>query len=169
MSAQHSRFQGGASSTALPPDLVRLQRIEQHIIAAVAAAAEVASELANLGPNLDKIKVQLQCELFLAKIKSAQELVQQAVEKPTPEREFKAHAYHSMLKAHVAHEKILVVERLLQGIRDAAEPMLTPKGDGKSSDSIQLQPRGHQAGQEAQAMVAKGGQSVEPMQVDSVH
>lgn len=44
----------------------------------------------------------------------AQDLVQQAVELPTSEREFKAHVYHSMLKAHVAQEKVMVVERLLQ-------------------------------------------------------
>jgi hypothetical protein len=52
------------SSTAATREL----SVAQNVIDAVETAAAVLEELSNLGPQLDRAKVQQQCETVLAKL-----------------------------------------------------------------------------------------------------
>mmetsp|Transcript_19333 Transcript_19333/g.49186 ORF Transcript_19333/g.49186 Transcript_19333/m.49186 type:complete len:145 (+) Transcript_19333:150-584(+) len=101
-------------------ELRRLQKIEEHVVTAVEVAAAAVEEMSKLGQGMDKALATQLCQDFLAHMKEAQVLVQEAVASPASDRGFEATAYHFMARAHVASEKIGVVAMGLEAMRQAA-------------------------------------------------
>ncbi|KAJ9517979.1 hypothetical protein QJQ45_004350 [Haematococcus lacustris] len=108
-----------------PKDLAALQRCEQSVIEAIDAAGHAMQELSRLETGLDTQRLQQCCQEFMKHVKASkpqvvpiedcsmalltQDLVKKAVSTPASGRDFQATVYQSMVKAHVASEKVGIV------------------------------------------------------------
>ncbi|KAL6765530.1 hypothetical protein V8C86DRAFT_2453823 [Haematococcus lacustris] len=92
-----------------PKDLAALQQCEQSVIEAIDAAGHAMQELSRLETGLDTQRLQQCCQEFMEHVKVAQDLVKKAVSTPASGRDFQATVYQSMVKAHVASEKVGIV------------------------------------------------------------